>query len=132
MKAIAWACGLVAVVSPGSLAVLVWPFPLIATQSPADQIDALKTALTIGAGAAGAATLLLAGRRQVHLEEAAATTELDANERRITELYVKAVDQLGSEKAPVRLGGLHALERLAQDNPTQPNDKQSLTSFAPT
>jgi hypothetical protein len=35
---------------------------------------------------------------------------------RITELYTKAVEQLGSEKAPVRLGGLYALERLAQDN----------------
>lgn len=117
MRAIAWACGVVSLVCICSIAVLVWPFPLISTQSAADQIDALKTALTIGAGAAGAATLILAGRRQVHLEEAAATTELDAKERRITELYVKAVDQLGSEKAPVRLGGLHALERLAQDNP---------------
>src|SRR5262249_33582048 len=32
------------------------------------------------------------------------------------ELYTKAVEQLGSDKAPVRLGGLYALERLAQDN----------------
>jgi hypothetical protein len=63
------------------------------------------------------ATLLLAGRRQVHAEEVAAVTEKDAVERRITELYLKAVDQLGSDKAPVRLGGLLALERLAQDNP---------------
>jgi uncharacterized protein YjbI with pentapeptide repeats len=37
-----------------------------------------------------------------------------AEQRRITELYVKAADQLGSEKAPVRLAGLRALERLAQ------------------
>ena len=39
----------------------------------------------------------------------------DAVERRITDLYTKAVEQLGSDKAPVRLGGLYALERLAQD-----------------
>jgi hypothetical protein len=32
-------------------------------------------------------------------------------------LYVKAAEQLGSDKAPVRLAGLYALERLAQDNP---------------
>ena len=44
-------------------------------------------------------------------------TDRDATERRITELYTKAVEQLGSDKAPVRLGGLYALERLAQDNP---------------
>ena len=37
----------------------------------------------------------------------------------VTELYTKAVEQLGSDKAPVRLGGLYALERLAQDNPAQ-------------
>jgi hypothetical protein len=46
-------------------------------------------------------------------------TERDATERRITELYTKAADQLGSDKAPVRLAGLHALERLAQNTPEQ-------------
>jgi hypothetical protein len=40
----------------------------------------------------------------------------DAAEQRITELYSKAVEQLGHGKAPVRLGGLYALERLANDN----------------
>jgi uncharacterized protein YjbI with pentapeptide repeats len=40
----------------------------------------------------------------------------DAAQQRITELYSKAVEQLGHEKAPVRLGGFYALERLAQDN----------------
>lgn len=34
-------------------------------------------------------------------------------------LYSKSVEQLSSDKAPVRLGGLYALERLAQDNPDQ-------------
>jgi hypothetical protein len=46
-------------------------------------------------------------------------TITDATERRVTELYTKAADQLGSDKAPVRLAGLYALERLAQDNPSQ-------------
>ena len=32
-------------------------------------------------------------------------------------LYTKALEQLGSDQAPVRLSGLYALERLAQDNP---------------
>lgn len=43
----------------------------------------------------------------------------DAAAKRITELYTKAEEQIGSEKAPVRLGGLYALERMAQDNPDQ-------------
>lgn len=51
-----------------------------------------------------------------HQERVAAATEADAEARRITDLYTKAVEQLGSDKAPVRLGGLYALERLAQDN----------------
>ena len=60
---------------------------------------------------------MLAFRRQHHQEIATDLTDRDATERRITELYTKAVEQLGSDKAPVRLGGLYALERLAQDNP---------------
>lgn len=54
---------------------------------------------------------------RVHQERVAVATEHDAEARRITDLNTKAVEQLGSEKALVRLGGLYALERLAQDNP---------------
>ncbi|MET9330835.1 pentapeptide repeat-containing protein [Streptomyces cellulosae] len=43
-------------------------------------------------------------------------TIMDATERRITDLYGKAVDQLGSDKPAVRIGGILALERLAQAN----------------
>ncbi|WP_336214332.1 pentapeptide repeat-containing protein [Nonomuraea sp. LPB2021202275-12-8] len=35
----------------------------------------------------------------------------------VTDRYGKAVEQLGSAQAPVRLGGLYALEQLAQGNP---------------
>nr|WP_246149389.1 pentapeptide repeat-containing protein [Nonomuraea turkmeniaca] len=34
-----------------------------------------------------------------------------------TDRFSKAVEQLGSNQAPVRLGGLYALEQLAQNNP---------------
>jgi hypothetical protein len=80
---------------------------------------ARHTGLGIAAGTGGVFALMLAVRRQWHQELTAADTTLDATERRVTELYTKAVEQLGSEKAPVRLGGLYALERLAQANPTQ-------------
>jgi uncharacterized protein YjbI with pentapeptide repeats len=81
------------------------------------RLDAVRTGLAVGAGIGAAAGLVLAFRRQHHQEVATDLTDRDATERRITELYTKAVEQLGSDKAPVRLGGLYALERLAQDNP---------------
>ncbi|MFF5216382.1 pentapeptide repeat-containing protein [Micromonospora sp. NPDC000442] len=55
-------------------------------------------------------------RHQEHQAEAAAH---DAAERRLTELYTRAVELLGNDSAAVRLGGLHALERLGQDNAAQ-------------
>ena len=89
------------------------------TDQANSRLDAVRTGLAAGAGAGAAVGLMLAFRRQHHQEIATDLTDLDATERRITELYTKAVEQLGSDKAPVRLGGLYALERLAQDNPAQ-------------
>lgn len=105
------------------------------------QLDAIKTALGIAVGGGGLFALYLAARRQrtqelelaqreraqvhveqvaeisrLHAERVADASESDAAARRVTELYTAAVEQLGSDKAPVRLGGLYALERLAQDN----------------
>jgi pentapeptide repeat protein len=93
---------------------------------PGVELDVVRTAGALVAGAGGAIALVLAARRQrsteltlEHQREVAAATERDAAEQRITELYTRAVDQLGAENAPVRLGGLHALCRLAQNNPAQ-------------
>ncbi|MFD9963713.1 pentapeptide repeat-containing protein [Amycolatopsis sp. NPDC058986] len=83
---------------------------LVDAGDPKNRIELIKTGLTVGAGTGGVVALVLAGRRQW-------STEHDAAERRMTELYVKAVEQLGSDKAAVRHGGLYALERVAQDNP---------------
>src|SRR5690606_17312252 len=80
-------------------------------------LEAIRTALTITAGVGAMATLLLALRKQSINERAQWFTEHDAQEQRITELYVAAVEQLGSERAAVRLGGLYALERLGDNNP---------------
>jgi membrane protein implicated in regulation of membrane protease activity len=99
----------------------VWLLALAAGASPGTdranaRLDAARTGLAAGAGAGAAIGLLLAFRRQHHSEVATALSDYDAGERRITELYTKAVEQLGSDKAAVRLGGLYALERLAQDH----------------
>ncbi|HZZ49919.1 MAG TPA: hypothetical protein VFE65_23760 [Pseudonocardia sp.] len=85
----------------------------------AARVEAVKTGLNIATIAGGVFALLLAVRRQWHQELSAQHTVLDATERRVTELYTKSADQLGSNKAPVRLAGLYALERLAQVTPDQ-------------
>jgi DNA-binding CsgD family transcriptional regulator len=103
-------------------------------------LNAIRTAGAIVAGSGGAAALLLAARRQrateialkhaeiglqqkdrdqEHQRRVTVATEADAEARRITALYTAAAEHLGSDKAPVRLAGLYALERLAQDNPSQ-------------
>ncbi|MEU4520917.1 pentapeptide repeat-containing protein [Amycolatopsis sp. NPDC024027] len=100
--------------------VLLWLFLAWSGRPDAPvRIDAVKTAFGVGAGAGGVFALWLATRRQRTLEVQLAETTRDLEERRVTELYTKAVEQLGSDKAPVRLGGLYALERLGQDNPKQ-------------
>ncbi|MET9229396.1 pentapeptide repeat-containing protein [Lentzea sp. NPDC003310] len=83
------------------------------------QLDVVKVASGIALGGGGLFTLYLAARRQRTQEEAQADLNADAEARRFTELYTKAVQQLGDEKAPVRLGGLYALERLGQQQPDQ-------------
>ncbi|MBU2667057.1 pentapeptide repeat-containing protein [Actinoplanes bogorensis] len=79
---------------------------------PGLQIEAIKYGLGLFAAGGAAAALLLGFRRQQH-------TELDAAERRITDLYTKAVEQLGAESPAVRMGGMYALERIAQSNVDQ-------------
>lgn len=88
--------------------------------TPELRIEAIRVGLTVGAGTGGAAALLLATRRQWlqerdHIRQHLADHAIqgDAIERRITELYTTAAEHLGSDKAPVRLAGLYALERLA-------------------
>ena len=105
----------------------------IAGDDPARRIEAIKTGLTVAAGTGGAFALLLAFRRQLATEiiateirearereyeqrdRAADASERDAEQRRITELYTKAADQLGHEKPAVRLAGVYAMARLADD-----------------
>jgi len=81
------------------------------------RIEAVRTGMQTAAGVGAGTALLLAFRRQRHQEATSKGVEHDANERRVTELYMKAADQLGAEKAPVRLAGLYALERLGKANP---------------
>ena len=132
------AVGLGVVVAIGGL--LVW----IAATSPDEKtaslwINVVTRSLAVLAGLGGTFALWLAFRKQ-HAHELATRIDQDqrnrdqrhredearANQdrwereqrqREITELRIQAVEQLGSEKAAVRIGGLHNLERLGQQHP---------------
>ncbi|MFD0203937.1 MULTISPECIES: pentapeptide repeat-containing protein [Saccharothrix] len=110
-----WAVGL-GLVAVGAVVVLL---VTLGSGEPRDgvRLDVVRTAASIVLGTGGAAALLLTARRQRYAELDLVQKDHDATERRVTELYGKAADQLGSDKAPVRLAGLYALERLAQGNP---------------
>ena len=110
----------------GALLVLLLTFYGSGTPQDQAHLDAVRTAGTIVIGFGGAVALLLAARGQrtseltlEHQHRVAAAAEHDAQERRVTELYATAAEQLGSEKAAVRLAGLYALERLGELSPTQ-------------
>ncbi|OPG09283.1 hypothetical protein B1L11_26100 [Microbispora sp. GKU 823] len=49
--------------------------------------------------------------------ETSRQAQLTADQGQITDRYTKAVEQLGSAKQDVRLGGIYALQRLAADSP---------------
>jgi uncharacterized protein YjbI with pentapeptide repeats len=122
MSAWSWMLAGAAAVVITAFVVTTWLLAIASHANPGtdranSRLDAVRTGLAAGAGAGAAVGLMLAFRRQHHQEIATELTDRDATERRITELYTRAVEQLGSDKAPVRLGGLYALERLAQDNP---------------
>jgi hypothetical protein len=56
---------------------------------------------------------------QKNLEATQKKNEADlklAQEKQVTELYVKAIGELGSDKLPVVLGGIYALERIARSS----------------
>lgn len=102
--------------------------PDLAVREAQLRVDVIRNILAVGAGTGGLVALFIALRRQYvkervdfadqqHKNQTAEDTKHDAAEKRITDLYVKAAEQLGSEKAPVRMAALYTLERLAQDNP---------------
>ena len=86
--------------------------------------------LTLGAGIFAAGALIFTARNftlaRHQLEVSRQTIELtDQAQRRtlelteqgqVTDRYTKAIEQLGSDKLDVRIGGIYALERIARDS----------------
>lgn len=107
-----WTATVIVMPVIGLTGLAVWVLLTVLHPDSQQRLEVIKTGLTVGAGTGGVVALVLNGRRQW-------SNDHDATARRITELYSKSVDQLGSDKAAVRLGGLYALERLANSNRTQ-------------
>jgi hypothetical protein len=93
------------------------------TLSPADKAKAINDIrATLLQGIGGAVILLgayftyrqlQAGREQLHI----------AQQGQVTERFTRAIDQLGHAELDVRLGGIYALERIANDSP---NDRTTI------
>jgi hypothetical protein len=78
----------------------------------AARLDVAKTALLVVGGSGAVAGLYVAYRKQ-RTDEA---THVRDQDKLFTERYTQAVAQLGSDKAAVRLGGVYALARIADDS----------------
>ena len=70
----------------------------------------------IGASAAFVTAVIGASAALRNARSATQQAEI-AGQRRITESFSKAIDQLGSDKLEVRLGGIYSLERISKESP---------------
>lgn len=75
-------------------------------------LDTVKTAFGVVAGSGAGAALYVSYRKQRN-DESNSVREQD---RLFTERYTQAVSQLGNGAAAVRLGGVYALARIADDS----------------
>jgi hypothetical protein len=89
--------------------------------------------LTLSAGLFAAAALLFTARNFIlsrrTVELTRRTFEL-TEQGQVTDRYTKAIEQLGSEKLDVQVGGIYALERVARDSARDhPAVMEVLTAF---
>ncbi|MEV6819001.1 pentapeptide repeat-containing protein [Nocardiopsis dassonvillei] len=117
----AWAVALAAVAAMGALAWLLLGSPGIEgiDQLSPRALDAIATrSFAVVAGLGGVALLVIAYRRQRTVENG----EQREGTRLFTERFTTASEQLGHERASVRLAGVHALAHLADDAPEHRDD----------
>ncbi len=138
----------VCVLAAAGLAVaFIWPFTdliaahdvgRIAGSQRALQLQAAREAvrtqlLTLAAGSLAAGALVFTAWN-VTLYRSNLTLYRRTNEiteqGQVTDRYNRAVEQLGSDKLDVRIGGIYALERVARDSPRDhPTVMEVLTAF---
>lgn len=90
-----------------------------AAQFPVELDDARGGLLTLATGVAAFAALIFTAR-----------TFALSRQGQLTDRYTRAIEQLGSEKIDVRIGGIYALERIARDSaPDHPTVMEVLAAF---
>jgi Pentapeptide repeats (8 copies) len=93
--------------------------PAHASLLPTARDAARGRLLTLGAGLLAAGALLFTARNFIL-----------SREGQVTDRYTKAIEQLGSDKLDVRIGGIYALERVARDSAKDhPTVMEVLTAF---
>ncbi|MFC3898479.1 pentapeptide repeat-containing protein [Lentzea rhizosphaerae] len=111
----------VAIVSAVGVGVVLWvalghpPLRPAGNWTTSNSFEFVKIVLAL-AGGVGAVVALVVAYRKQHLGE---TAERREDIKLFAERFTKASDQLGSDKAAVRLAGMYALEDLAQGTPSQ-------------
>jgi hypothetical protein len=109
-----WLWALVGLAALAGIILAVWKLPSLlygdVTEASADArlqaASSFRTALVAGlAGLAALGSLAMATR-----------TYRLTQQGHITDRYTKAIEQLGSDKLDIRLGGIYALERIAIDS----------------
>src|SRR5664280_2440027 len=107
---------------------VVWPLPSLLTRHPR-VVDAAARHTAITNTRTGLIATLAVLGAGVGLAYTARTYRL-SREGHLADRYTKAVEQLGSDKIEVRLGGIYALERLMRDSSTdQPTIVEVLAAY---
>ncbi len=131
----------------GLVVAFIWPFTdliaahdvgLIKGSQRALQLQAAREAvrtqlLTFGAGVLAAGALVFTAWNvtlyRSNLSLYRRTNEI-TEQGQVTDRYTKAIEQLGSDKLDVRIGGIYALERIARDSARDhPTVMEVLTAF---
>jgi len=117
-----WLWALILVGGVALIFFVLWIGPWLFTRHPSSDLsdaEALKaendvrtTLVQAVAGLAVAGGAIVTYRTFRH-------TRIEHDRAYVTGTYTTAVEQLGHEQAPVRLGALYSLVRLAQDNPSR-------------
>lgn len=102
------------------LALLIWHYcnwwilqdGLSSDQKVQGHLEAVKTVATILGGLLLIYGIFLTAKRVRALENQVEISE----EEQVTERFTRAIEQLGSDKMEVRLGGIYALERISKDS----------------
>ncbi len=121
-QALTWA--LAAVVAAGLMVLAIWLVPWLVTRNAgpgltgATRLKAENDVRTpvVAALAVVSAAALTAGVTW-RATKTAQTTQRLSELARITDLYTKAIDQLGNDHLAVQTGGIYALERIVRDAP---------------